>query len=311
MTQLDKPAALRTFYFIGVTTTQSSIMKIFPKWAQALDLDAQIKGIDLPLHAPPESYRRVVEYIKNDPLSLGALVTTHKIDLLKAAHDLFDYLDPFASAFGEISCISKHQGALCGHAKDPISVGLSMESFLPPAHWQKTGAEICVLGAGGSGLAVSAYAAMEKHGDHVPAHIHITDQDPQRLRDAVRILHASRAPISFHLCAKPEANSYVAERLPEGSLVINATGLGKDAPGSPLPDGCRFPMNGMAWEFNYRGSLDFLRQAEAAKQERHLLVEDGWTYFIHGWTQVISEVFKTDIGTERLQLLSQIALGGG
>ena len=35
-----------TFYFIGVTTGQSSIMRVFPKWAELLGLDAQIKGID-------------------------------------------------------------------------------------------------------------------------------------------------------------------------------------------------------------------------------------------------------------------------
>ena len=30
---------------------------------------------------------------------------------------------------------------------------------------------------------------------------------------------------------------------------------------------------------------------------RHLQIEDGWTYFIHGWTQVIAEVFHIDIPT--------------
>jgi shikimate 5-dehydrogenase len=36
-----------TIYFIGVTTGKSSIMKVFPKWAEALQLkNAVIKGID-------------------------------------------------------------------------------------------------------------------------------------------------------------------------------------------------------------------------------------------------------------------------
>ena len=34
------------------------------------------------------------EFIKNDPLSLGALVTTHKIDLYNSCKDLFEYFDP-------------------------------------------------------------------------------------------------------------------------------------------------------------------------------------------------------------------------
>ena len=78
-----KPADQRTMYFIGVTTGKSSIMRVFPNWAAQLGLDAVIQGIDLPLHDEPERYREVVWFIKDDPLSLGALVTTHKIDLLQ------------------------------------------------------------------------------------------------------------------------------------------------------------------------------------------------------------------------------------
>ena len=91
MVNLPSKADRPTMYFIGVTTTQSSIMRLFPIWAEALGLkDACIKGIDISIHAPEEDYRRTVEFIKNDPLSLGALVTTHKIDLYNACKDLFD-----------------------------------------------------------------------------------------------------------------------------------------------------------------------------------------------------------------------------
>jgi len=38
-----------------------------------------------------------------------------------------------------------------------------------------------------------------------------------------------------------------------------------------------------------------------------LIVEDGWTYFIHGWTQVISEVFHVEIGPPTIAQLSRIA----
>lgn len=60
-------------------------------------------------------------------------------------------------------------------------------------------------------------------------------------------------------------------------------------------------------EINYRGDLLFKRQAEAQAQSRRLHVEDGWIYFIHGWTQVISEVFQIDIKGELLEKLSEIA----
>lgn len=295
-------------YFIGVTTGQSSIMRIFPIWAKALGIQGCLKGIDIAIHAPAEDYRAAVEFIRSDPLSLGALVTTHKIDLLNACRDLFDELDPYAQQFGEISSISKRDGRLWGHAKDPISVGLALDSFLPAEHWQKyPEAQACVLGAGGSALAVCAYLAHEKHGDAVPARIQMDNRSVGRLAEAVHLLGNSRVQMSFNLCPIPEWNDRIVEALPEGSLVINATGMGKDRPGSPLTDKCRFPMNGVIWEFNYRGSLEFMHQAEAQREERGLQIENGWTYFIHGWTQVIAEVFHIDITGERLSMCDRLA----
>lgn len=308
MVKLPNPATEPTMYFIGVTTGQSSIMRIFPIWAKALGIQGCLKGIDIAIHAPAEDYRAAVEFIRSDPLSLGALVTTHKIDLLNACRDLFDELDPYAQQFGEISSISKRDGKLWGHAKDPISVGLALDSFLPAEHWQKyPEAQACVLGAGGSALAVCAYLAHEKHGDAVPARIQMDNRSVGRLAEAVHLLGNSRVQMSFNLCPIPEWNDRIVEALPEGSLVINATGMGKDRPGSPLTDKCRFPMNGVIWEFNYRGSLEFMHQAEAQREERGLQIENGWTYFIHGWTQVIAEVFHIDITGERLSMCDRLA----
>ncbi len=308
MVKLPNPATEPTMYFIGVTTGQSSIMRIFPIWAKALGIQGCLKGIDIAIHAPAEDYRAAVEFIRSDPLSLGALVTTHKIDLLNACRDLFDELDPYAQQFGEISSISKRDGRLWGHAKDPISVGLALDSFLPAEHWQKyPEAQACVLGAGGSALAVCAYLAHEKHGDAVPARIQMDNRSVGRLAEAVHLLGNSRVQMSFNLCPIPEWNDRIVEALPEGSLVINATGMGKDRPGSPLTDKCRFPMNGVIWEFNYRGSLEFMHQAEAQREERRLQIENGWTYFIHGWTQVIAEVFHIDITGERLSMCDRLA----
>ena len=308
MVKLPNPATEPTMYFIGVTTGQSSIMRIFPIWAKALGIQGCLKGIDIAIHAPAEDYRAAVEFIRSDPLSLGALVTTHKIDLLNACRDLFDELDPYAQQFGEISSISKRDGRLWGHAKDPISVGLALDSFLPAEHWQKyPEAQACVLGAGGSALAVCAYLAHEKHGDAVPARIQMDNRSVGRLAEAVHLLGNSCVQMSFNLCPIPEWNDRIVEALPEGSLVINATGMGKDRPGSPLTDKCRFPMNGVIWEFNYRGSLEFMHQAEAQREERGLQIENGWTYFIHGWTQVIAEVFHIDITGERLSMCDRLA----
>ena len=55
-------AAVRpTFYFIGVTTGSSSIMKVFPRWAQHLGLgEVDMRGVDFVPHDRPERYRELV-----------------------------------------------------------------------------------------------------------------------------------------------------------------------------------------------------------------------------------------------------------
>jgi shikimate 5-dehydrogenase len=301
-----------TFYFIGVTTGQSSIMRVFPAWARHLGLgDVEIKGIDLKIHDDPDNYRDAVRFIKSDPLSLGALVTTHKLDLLKASRDLFEELDPYALLTGEISCISKRDGKLVGHAKDPITAGCSLEAFLPARHWEKTGAEAMVLGAGGSSVALTCYMLEERHGANKPSRIIVTNRSDPRLHEMQEIHRQVGAdvPIEYHHASEPEKASALMATLKPGSLVVNATGLGKDAPGSPITDTALFPQNGFAWEFNYRGDLVFLDQANAQKESRHLRVEDGWIYFIHGWTRVMAEVFHLEIPSHgpEFDRLAQIA----
>ena len=107
--------------------------------------------------------------------------------------------------------------------------------------------------------------------------------------------------------ADPQVNDAIMERMPEGSLVINATGMGKDTPGSPVTDQGLFPQHGIAWEINYRGDLDFWHQAMAQRESRNLFIEDGWLYFLHGWTQVVAEVLHIVIDGELFQNLANIA----
>jgi len=273
-------------------------MTVFPRWAAHLGLaDAVIRGIDCKWHDRPDVYRRAVEFIKSDRLSLGALVTTHKIDLLAACRDLFDELDPFARLMGEVSGISKRDGRLIGHAKDPISSGLALEAFLPDGHWENTGAEALVLGAGGASIALTCYLMDTRHGENRPSRIVVTNRSQPRLEE-IRRIHAKVAgdvPVEYHHTPRPEDNDALVNRLKPHSLVVNATGLGKDAPGSPITDRARFPEHGYAWDFNYRGELVFLDQARAQAKRRDLHVEDGWVYFLHGWTRVIAEVFHVEI----------------
>ncbi len=150
-----EPARLR-MGFVGVSTGSSSIMKVFPQWADALGLPTRLLvGHDIEPGADPQIYRDVVALIKNDATHLGALVTTHKINVFEAAGDLFDDLDELARTFGEISSIAKRGTRLTGAAKDPVTVRLALEDFVAPDHFTTTGAGALVLGSGGSGCALS------------------------------------------------------------------------------------------------------------------------------------------------------------
>ena len=242
-------------------------------------------------------------------LALGALVTTHKLDLYHACQDLFDYVDPFAQKLGEVSSLSKQDGKFCAHAKDPISSGLALERFVPENYWKDYGGDVLLLGAGGSALAMSLYLTQEKFGDNVPGRIIIANRSQPRLDSAREILRDlnPRTRVEFVLNPTPGDNDRTLASLKPHSLIVNATGLGKDAPGSPLTDAARFPEDSLVWEINYRGDLLFKRQAEAQRETRRLHVEDGWNYFIYGWTQVIAQVFHCPIEGELLERLSRAA----
>ncbi|MFW9938798.1 MAG: shikimate dehydrogenase, partial [Candidatus Thorarchaeota archaeon] len=183
-----KPAEKPTFYYIGVTTSKSSIMRVFPKWADYLGLgDTSFEGIDCNIHDDPEIYRKIVNFIKSDKNSLGALVTSHKIDLYDATMDLFDKIDPYTELLGELSCISKRKGELWAHAKDAISSGLALESFIPKDHWKKSSAEIFIIGAGGASLALTTYIMENFKKDNLPSRMYISNRSTTRLEKMKKI----------------------------------------------------------------------------------------------------------------------------
>jgi shikimate 5-dehydrogenase len=126
----------------------------------------------------------------------------------------------------------------------------------------------------------------------------------------MRAIHAKldvATKIDYIENADPAVNDKLVGDLPPGSLVINATGMGKDTPGSPITGAAEFPERGFVWELNYRGELEFLRQARAQAERRHLKVHDGWRYFIHGWATVIEEVFDVTIQEDQVARLSALS----
>lgn len=299
-----------TFYFVGVTTGRSSINSVFPQWMDVLGRpEVVLEGIDHKIHDDREAYRATVAQIKYDPNSLGALVTTHKLDIFAAAEELFDYFDPYAQVTQEMSSISKRNGRLEGHAKDPITAGLSLDHIIGDNYFGQTGGHILCLGAGGSGLATLLHLINKPNKEDRPDKFIAVNRSPGRLEHMGQMVgkYETDIEVEYVVNSDPLQNDRFMEKLPEGSIVINATGMGKDTPGSPITNEGQFPQNGIAWEFNYRGELDFMHQALLQVESRHLRVEDGWVYFVHGWSQVVGQVLHVEITPELFQRLDETA----
>jgi shikimate 5-dehydrogenase len=290
--------------FVGVSTASSSIRKVFPLWSDILGLDAELVGLDIPLGAPAQTYREAVATIQADPTCAGALVTTHKIALFDAARDMFDHLDDFAASVGEISSIAVRGGRTLGAAKDPLTAGLSLEEVLDDDHFAD-GAEVLCLGAGGAGSAIGWYLGQRKD---APDRMTFVDVEGDRLRHLREVLTAHAPDVELRTLTAADADvSAELASLPPRSLVVNATGLGKDRPGSPVPASVLFPQRSVVWELNYRGPLEFLAQARAQEAERDLTVVDGWRYFIHGWSQVVADVFELEMEPVLVARLAEAA----
>jgi len=304
--QRDAP----TMYFIGVTTAQSAMMRLFPLWAEVLGLDgAQLIGVDLPLQADPEQYRQVVAQIKYDPLSLGALITTHKIDLFDAAADLFDEFDSYAQLCHEVSSIVKRNDQLIGAAKDAVMSGQALQAILGPQYWRRSSGHVLCLGVGGAGIAIAANLLTQPNPHDRPQRLVVVNDQPRglaKLRAIVEQL-SSTVKVEYILNEESRKNDDLMSQLPPGSLIINATGMGKDRPGSPISDEGTFPMHSIVWDLNYRGKLDFLRQARAQAQQRDLKVHDGWHYFTISLIDHIADTFNQKIAPEQSKQLVEKA----
>jgi shikimate dehydrogenase len=296
---------VKRFAFIGVTTGGSSIMRIWPRWRAVLGLgaDVELVGRDIAVGAPPEAYRRAVGELIDDPAALGALITTHKIGIYQEGRDLFAGVDELADLCGEVSCLAKRDGGLYGWAKDPVAAGRTLEGLLSRSHFRDSGGHVLCMGAGGSGTAIALYLLARRPGGDHPERLVVTDRSSERRERLAAILGRVDHGSTVELAAADRHEQVLGE-LPPRSLVVNATGMGKDLEGSPLGEAAHFPQQSVVWELNYRGELDFLQQARAQAEERRLRVEDGWIYFINGWSSVMEEVFQRPITDEDLRVLA-------
>lgn len=279
-------------YFLGVSTGASSIQPIFPEWVRLAGVpDAVLTGLDLPVGSPAQAFRDAAARMKADPDCRGALVTTHKVSLYRHAGDLFEAFDDDATLLGEVSCIVCRGGRLRGQAIDTLTAELSLRALLRGESF--TG-EALILGAGGAGLALAV--VLRRH--HRPSRVILTDISPERLAEIAGLVDAERVAVSD----ATDHDRLIASLSP-GCLIINATGLGKDRPGSPVTSAVRFPQRAVIWDLNYRGDLKLLDYARRAGVE----TADGWEYFLHGWSQILSRILEFEVTPELYERLRSVA----
>lgn len=241
----------------------------------------------LPEH-PPAGFRELAAAIRDNPHVHGAVVTAHKLRLYRAIESDLTGRDRLAELTHEVNTLAAGDGELRGYARDALSLGRVLPD-LP---------HVLCLGAGGAGTAL-LLALLE------PAAV-FADTD-------LRALHALRAVadragldrerLSFVHVDDPSDGDGLIAKQPEPALVVNATGLGKDTPGSPVSDRAPFRPTTLAWDFNYRGDLTFLRQAAA----RGARVLDGWDYFVAGWAGALTAIAGTPFTGELLTEFGHVA----
>jgi shikimate 5-dehydrogenase len=78
-----------------------------------------------------------------------------------------------------------------------------------------------------------------------PHTLTVVNRSPARLERLRSMVSKCTTDINIEYVCHNDAlkNDELVEALPEGSLVINGTGMGKDIPGSPVTDAVVYPMN--------------------------------------------------------------------
>ncbi len=297
------------YLFIGISTAGSSAFEVFPRWAPILTPGGVLRGVDLPENAPAEAFRTLVTAMRDNPHVVGAVVTSHKLRLYEAIHDLIDVADPLTGITHEISALdtSTHVGA---YARDPQSLDLVLATMAGPGSSDPP--PVYCIGSGGAAIALvlamgldipaslSQHRAVVRSPGDSRGSLTIIGRDPQSL-GGVRLVQEraglTGSPITLVLAETPEDTAEAIRQAPRGSIIANGTGLGKLSPGSPLSGADAFPGHVLAWDFNYRGPLTFLHQAS----EAGLPTEDGWDYFVAGWAAAFAAISGTTLTNDLLQ----------
>lgn len=299
--------------FVGVSTGGSLAHTVFDRWARLLGQPWTLRGVDLPLDAPPWTYQRLLAAMRDNPAVHGAIVTAHKLRLYRDCAPDLARRDLLVDLTHEVNTLASDTD-VAAYARDALSL-----TQVVPALVRRSAAgtlsdlHILCLGAGGAATALllalhldlDATNAVTPRPDR-PASVVFADRNPRALDDLRQV--AARAgldptQVSFAQVHGPDDCDRLLAELPSPALVVNATGLGKDAPGSPVSDGAPLGPATLAWDLNYRGTLTFLRQAA----DHGARTVDGWDYFVAGWAGGLTAIARTPFSSGLLTRFKQAA----
>ena len=278
--------------FLGVSTGSSWVHRVFSRWAACLQYDLALESMDLALRSPASSYRHFVMGLRERRGDIcGALITSHKAAVFETARDLFDELTPESQRLGEVGMVYWRDDRIVGAANDSISTrAVVRRLLLDSPRWANSARKAVILGAGGAGLAL--VDSLVRDPDVKCSDICVTECDGSRLLQVRSRIADWIAGIPINILHVNGTADDVVAQAGEGALIVNATGLGKDLPGSPVSPQTVFPNEAFVWEFNYRlipqQEPSFLETARRQAHARKLTIEDGWEYFIWGWLCVMA-----------------------
>lgn len=263
-------------YFLGIRTEGSLALRAFPKWMTRFASNCTIKPVDMRKSSSPEDYLTFVRSVRDDPQCVGAQITSHKMDIFGAAWRHIDHRSQDVENLEEIGGLVSGAGELSAISPDAMALGTELSLVVG-----RQSRALIVLGGGGAGRSIALSAAKIPQ---VPS-ITITELNEDRLSG----LDEWKRRLSLEdrcseVTIRPGAdNEDVVSSASTGTVVVNATGLGKDAPGSPISEGTRLPEDGVVWDLNYRGELKFLEHARR-QAEQGLVLRDGFSFFLRNWT---------------------------
>src|SRR5207244_13541122 len=130
-------------------------------------------------------------------------------------------------------------GRVWALAPAPISSERALAEFVDATE----GAQVVCIGAGASATAITVHLLASQADFPIP----VVGRTQARL-EAMQAIHAKlgpKTPVRYIENGDPRINDRLIAELPPGCLVIHATGMGKDTPGSPFTEAAIYPADGL------------------------------------------------------------------